>query len=483
MTDGVRMRAAVVSGGVLCAALTLLSCLLPAAARAEVGGLDPAFGEGGITTTPLDLAARQGYAEIGVGPDGSPVVGEGGGYRGFLVRFDPDGSLDTIFGEGGKLLLSPENRTVERITGGVKERHFRPRDLVVDGQGRLLVFGSESDARRSFYPGTIMAEKVLESRAVVLRLTPEGEPDPSFGDGRGFVRSAFGLRTEFPVGFPSVATVAGGVDSRDRPVLIAGVATTVGGCYAKGHLGTLPRAVVRLTESGRIDRSFAGGDGVAPITGSTSFPGLGIDAADRPVAGVGSLVHPEPECRRGTTLIRLRANGARMRRFGPRGTRAFRRVRLAFAAPSGAVVLASRHRRTLRVARVGLSGRPDKRFGTDGTARVRLPVAFGNHVWPVAADAQGRILLAGFLGRGEPFRGERGPKHSFLVVARLLPDGRMDPSFGDGGWIIGRVPEPLAVTSTAATLDPQGRLLLAATVTAPDQEQGGYLLARYLLGP
>jgi hypothetical protein len=101
----------------------------------------------------------------------------------------------------------------------------------------------------------------------------------------------------------------------------------------------------------------------------------------------------------------------------------------------------------------------------------------------VAADAEGRILIAGFLGRDEPYLDAKGPKHPSLAVARLLPDGRMDPSFGEGGWIITGAPEPLEVTSTAATLDPQGRLLLAATVTAPDQTEGGYLLARYLLGP
>jgi uncharacterized delta-60 repeat protein len=465
---------------VACAALALLACAMPAAARAGVGGLDPAFGAGGFATTALNLAAKEGRVELGAAPDGSAAVGE---VAGFTVRFGPEGSPDATFGESGRLRLVQ----APVFEGGAEDegRRFFPGDVVVDSEGRLLVFGQETDTRRAIPLGTITGELAPESWAVVLRFTPQGKPDPTFGEGRGFIRSGFGLRSRFSRRLPMVTALAGSVDSRDRPVLVAGVTEVFGGCYAKGgQLRMYPRAVVRLTEAGQTDRSFGGGDGLAPIIGFTEFPGLGIDGRDRPVVGVGSLVQPEPECRGGTTLIRLREDGRRMRGFGPRGTQAFKRADLSFVAHSGAIVLADQHRRTLRVTRLRPSGDLDAGFGRAGTAGVRLPLAVGNHVSPVAADAQGRVLLAGFLGRDEPFSGpKKGPKHPSLAVARLLPDGRMDPSFGEGGWIITAVPEPLEVTSTAAALDPQGRLLLTASVTAPDEDQGGYLLARYLLGP
>jgi uncharacterized delta-60 repeat protein len=464
---------------VACAALALLTCAMPSVAQAGVGGLDPAFGAGGFATTPLDLAATGGHVELGVAPDGSAVVVPG--ISGFTVRFGPEGLPDATFGEGGKLPLGQ----APVIEGGAEgERQFFTQKVVVDSEGRLLVFGEVTDARRSVYGGTITGESALESWAVVLRLTPQGRPDPTFGEGKGFIRSGLGLRSQFSRRLPMVGALVGSVDSRDRPVLVAGVTAVFGGCYAKGgQLILFPRAVVRLTEAGRIDHSFGGGDGLAPITGFTSFPGLGIDDRDRPVIGVGSLVQPEPECRRGTTLIRLREDGQRMRGFGPRGTQAFRRSHLAFVAHSGAIFLAYQHRRALRITRLRPSGDLDTGFGRGGTAAVRLPVAVGNHVRPVAADAEGRVLLAGFLGRDSPLPSAKGPKHPSFAVARLLPDGRMDPSFGEGGWIITAVPEPLEVTSTAAALDPQGRLLLAATVTTSEQAEGGYFLARYLLGP
>jgi hypothetical protein len=101
-----------------------------------------------------------------------------------------------------------------------------------------------------------------------------------------------------------------------------------------------------------------------------------------------------------------------------------------------------------------------------------LPGGNDSHVGPVAVDTRGRIILAGYIGE----------KHSSLVVGRLLPDGRQDENFGEGGWIITPVPDSFEVKSTAATIDPQGRLLVAAGVTAQGQHENGYLLARFLLG-
>jgi len=473
------MRAvAVLAVGVLCTALTL-TCLDPPGARAGVGGRDPAFGAGGLVSTPLDTASRS-RVELGVGPDGSAMVGDPAGY---LLRFGPDGAPDTAFGAGGKFILGRDP-----LSEGVEERALHPSNFVVDGAGRLLIFGGESDSRRGYRVPNSSATTgepltALESRAVALRFTEEGEPDPTFGSGSGFVRSSFGLRSQFPTDIPLIDALTGMVDSEDRPVLIAGAEAIALGCNA-GGLTSYPRAVVRLTEAGEIDRSFSG-NGVIPLTGSTDSPTLGIDASNRPGVRVGPYLRPELNCRAGTALVRLRADGQLVRRFGERGSRTFGELlRLALVAPSGAMILTHRDGRTLEVVRIGLSGRRDKRFGHNGTARVRLPVAVGAHVMPVAVDAHGRILLAGFLGSSDPnpLPNSGVPEHPSLAVARLLPDGRMDFAFGERGWIIDRVPEPLEVGSTAATLDPQGRLLIAATVTAPDQSQGGYLLARYLLG-
>ena len=392
---------------------------------------------------------------------------------GKFARFLPDGVSDPHFGTNGRLALSPKT-----ASEGVESLFFAPRAMAVDGHGRVVVFGAEMDASQTFSSGGFYGS-VEASDAVILRLSREGKPDLSFGEGRGFVRGDFGLGSGLRTDIPMVAALAGRVDSRGRPVFIAGVMSFTSGCYGKPGTDYRPRAVVRLTESGRPDSSFGSGDGISLLQGTTSFPGLAIDGDDRPVAGVG----PREECKGGATIYRLRRDGRRLTGFGSDGVRSYKGLSLAFVEPSGAMVLSGRRGQALQVARVRADGSLDAGFGRDGSARVHLPVKVGLHLRPAAVDRDGRILLAGFVGSPDGSPAKRQPKHSSFVVARLLPDGKLDRSFGNRGWIFTRFPRPLEVTSAQATLDPQGRLLVAGSVVKPHQGDGAFAVARYLLVP
>jgi hypothetical protein len=316
-----------------------------------------------------------------------------------------------------------------------------------------------------------------------MRFGPDGRLDPSFGGGRGFVRSSFGLHSILHPGFPSTDATVGGVDSENRPVFVVGGAAIELGCYA-GAVTYYPLGLVRLTEAGQVDRRF-GGDGVAPISGSTGTPALGIDSASRPALGLGHFLRPSVACHPATALARVGANGRPLRGFGSHGIATLKRnLDFDFVTPSGAMVLDHRSGRMLEVVRIGLSGRLDKGFGYRGIARIRLPGA-GAHVRPVGVDGKGRIVLAGVVGKNGafPVQSSKIARPPTLTVGRLLRDGRLDRSLDAGGWILDRVPGTDEVGVNTASLDPQGRLLLAATITAPGQSQGGYLLARFLLGP
>jgi uncharacterized delta-60 repeat protein len=470
----VAARRVVALAAVLAALIVSLS--VPAAPASAAGaGLDPTFGAGGIAMTPLETASRL-SVELGVGPDGSATVGNLSSY---LVRFGPEGEPDPEFGEGGKLSLAPDP-----IAEGMAERSLLPSNFVIDGSGRLVVFGRQSDYRHTYpIPNTSENQTATESEAVVLRFGQEGKLDPAFGEGRGFIRSSFGLRSALHPNTPLTAATVGSVDSKNRPVFVVGVAALELGCQA-GAVTYYPGGVVRLTEEGAVDRSFGRG-GVAPIPGSTGSPGLGIDSAGRPALGLGPYLHPRLDCRAEATLARLRGNGERMGSFGSHGTANLgRNLSFAFVTPAGAMVLSHHSGRTLQVVRVGLSGRPDIGFGDHGTAKVHLPIVAGAHIRPVGVDAKGRVVLAGVVGANGayPALSSKIARPPTLAVGRLLSDGRVDRSFGKGGWIFDRVPGTVDVGVNAASLDRQGRLLLAATVTAPGQSQGGYLLARFLLG-
>jgi uncharacterized delta-60 repeat protein len=462
----------------VCAALALLSCAGGASAQTRVGRLDPGFGTKGRTITQFGIAGEEADVELAITPNGSAVVANAT-FEGAIVRFLPDGSQDGGFGEGGELSLDPET-----AAEGVAERHFFPGAVAVDSRGRILVFGQQADSRQTFL-GPWFSGEIPASWAVVLRFTAEGKPDPGFGEGKGFIRSDFGLASPLETDIPMVGALAGRVDSRDRPVLVAGVSSATSGCYnAHGGIRSRPIAVVRLTESGQPDPTFGGGDGISPIEGTDSFPGLAIDGEDRPVVSAGRIGNPHAECQFGTTLFRLRRDGERMAGFGSDGVRVFKRLNLGVLEPSGAMVLSYRRDQTLDLARLRPDGRRDMGFGRAGMAKVHLPFEFGFHVRPVAVDAKGRVLLAGFIGSPVATDVERLPKRSAFVVARLLPNGELDRGFGKRGWIITSFARPLEVTSAQATLDPKGRLLVAGTVTKQHHRVGGaFLIARYLLGP
>jgi uncharacterized delta-60 repeat protein len=456
---------------VVCCAAALLLVGVPATSAA--GGLDPGFGEGGLSFSPPGTAERAFRPQLDIAPDGSAFTSNGGSS---IVRFAPDGAWDSTFAGSGVLTLD----------GTVGETRFLPQATAVDSKGRLLVFGGEQDYSETAPSGSTEGGELIESEAMVFRFDPDGTLDPTFGEGKGFVRSTFGVRSAYatvgavPVSFPMVGAISGTVDSQDRPVLAVGATEPVGGCYAKGGPGVEVRAVARLNEAGLPDPTFGDG-GVVPTGGTAEFPYLGLIGGNQPIVDVGPTGGREAECRGGSTLIRLDEAGARLGSFGRKGAVQVQAFGLALAEPSGATILARTDRKVLELRRRGPKGRPDRSFGRDGLAKLPLPGARGASVSPVATDPQGRILMAGSIGVQDERGRQKG--RSAIVVGRLLPDGRPDPSFGEGGWIFTRLEPRVELEGIAAALDPSGRLLVSGVTRSSSKALAGYVLARYLLGP
>jgi len=66
------------------------------------GSLDTTFGNGGKVTTSFGNKVNSSASSIAVQTDGKIVVGGRGGSSDVVVRYDSNGSLDTTFGSGGK---------------------------------------------------------------------------------------------------------------------------------------------------------------------------------------------------------------------------------------------------------------------------------------------------------------------------------------------------------------------------------------------
>ena len=100
---------------------------------------------------------------------------------------------------------------------------------------------------------------------------------------------------------------------------------------------------------------------------------------------------------------------------------------------------------------------PDRAFGGDGVERL----VFGGQVFSIAAAVPapgGGIILAGSTAKG-------------WLVARLDARGRLDPTFGSGGWTV--LPWPGSVSAIAVT--PSGDIVLGGS-------QGGGCCVREWVG-
>jgi uncharacterized delta-60 repeat protein len=212
-------------------------------------------------------------------------------------------------------------------------------------------------------------------------------------------------------------------------------------------VAALPAAALAKPRPGSFDRSF-GGDGrvVLNLPGERMVPSAMAVQPDGKIVVVGTVVEPgAPDyVVTGRALaVRFLRDGQLDSSFGAGG---IARHKLALPVsvggvaiqPDGRILLAGQAMRDTgsapaAVIRLLPDGSLDEGFGSGGMALID-PEARGAYLPTarfvrVALQPDGRIVAAGQTDSGDP----HDPTN--LIVARLLPDGQLDPSFnGDGSW-------------------------------------------------
>ncbi len=130
--------------------LFILVCLTAHTVFSQPGSLDKSFGENGFSAT-TDIGYHNAIVQQ---PDGKLVTASSYS-KGGVIRFLPDGTLDSTFGTAGFISF------------------FSGRDLVLLPDNKILVLGSARDETDTV-------------REAVVRLLPNGKADSSFGE-NGFV--------------------------------------------------------------------------------------------------------------------------------------------------------------------------------------------------------------------------------------------------------------------------------------------------------
>ncbi|WP_437318235.1 delta-60 repeat domain-containing protein [Sorangium sp. So ce385] len=204
---------------------------------------------------------------------------------------------------------------------------------------------------------------------------------------------------------------------------------------------------------GYLDRDFGTEGWTVPSMGSPgASAGAALAAGARGAALVAGWVEDGGE--RDLVLLELTADGAVGGLGMMRVTRAGLQEPVAMAVqPDGRILVAARSEEAgssdYLVVRFEADGTIDETFGEDGQALAGVP---GGAAVDMALQLDGRIVVAGNVGEHAASR---------PTLARFLPDGALDPTFGENGVQEVFLGEENAVQSMTVAAD--GKLLVAGT--------------------
>jgi uncharacterized delta-60 repeat protein len=370
------------------------------------GTLDTTFGSGGIVNTPVGVSGQSSFISgLALQSDGKIVaVGEAvcalvthlpdDSFA--VARYNPNGSLDPSFGNGGIVLTN-----VEPIIKNVGSTGFdEALAVAIQADGKIDVTG---------YANTVTGS-LSQRHMALVRYNANGTLDTTFGNKGIVVTQSFGtgdVDNSFALAiYPNTGT------PNDGKIVLAGD-------NVNSQTGqTTGIAVARYTKDGVLDTSFnAGGSipgivfGILPSSGAAQATGAAangvlIQSNGAIVVGGWSAFSTGAE----GTLVRLNANGGLDPTFGTlhTGTVINSGIVNAYAitqVANGDVLLAGNAgipgntaTYDLAVAAYLPDGSPDTTFGS--TAPGITTVGFSNgsmdRALGMASQSDGKILAVGF---------------------------------------------------------------------------------------
>lgn len=405
------------------------------------GTLDSTFGTGGMVTTDFFLGYDAALA-LAVQPDGKLVAAgyaEPPGYpngREFdigLARYNPEGTLDSSFGNGGKV------STELNLGDG------RAYDAAIQPDGKIVAVG---------FNAVHLDPTNVEDFALVRYLS-DGSLDPSFGSG-GIVTSDFFGKDEEG---DAVALQPNG------SIVVAGYVNNVGA--TSGDF-----AVARYLANGSLDVTFGSGGIV-----TTDFANGFDQALDVAIQSDGKIVaagYAGGSTASDFAVARYLTNGTLDTTFGVGG-----KVTTDFSASDnqanalaiqadGKIVLVGYDGNSgagdFALARYNTDGSLDSTFGSAGQVITDF-AGTDDRAYDTAIQPDGKIVIAGY-------------ESSDFALVRYNPNGTLDSSFGSGGKVHTEL--NLYDIAYALAILPDGRIVAAGNGYSPyTTDSANFALARY----
>jgi uncharacterized delta-60 repeat protein len=142
-------------------------------------------------------------------------------------------------------------------------------------------------------------------------------------------------------------------------------------------------------------------------------------------------------------------NGKVALRFAHHGPAGLRDVAIQ---ADGKLVAVGFWRARFAVLRFRRNGALDHTFGGDGKVATRFPN--GARAWAVAIQNDGKIVAAGTAAAS-------GPHLGWFALARYLPDGQLDPTFGGGDGIMQKEFSRRFDECNSVAIQPDGKIVVA----------------------
>jgi uncharacterized delta-60 repeat protein len=413
-------------------------------ARAADGDLDPAFGNGGKVVTDFD-SSNDWLTRIAVQPDGKIVaIGDTHpSHKGALARYNPNGTLDATFGNGGKVITVASVR--ESAAG-----------LLILPDGKIVISGS------------IDLPSSQDTSFALLRYNPDGSLDTTFGNA--------GL----------VTTNVGPDDDQAYRLALQsdGKIVTAGrkgiffypGDQRKGNV-----ALARYNPDGSLDPTFGNGGIVVNDFGQ----GLESYALALMIQPDGRLIIAG-ESSYAFLVARYNSNGTLDTTFGNSGhalanfSNNWDGATDALLQPNGKIVLAgwsifNSPWYSFALARFNSDGSFDQTFGNGGKV---LLMDDGN-LDAVVLQGDGKLVALGTTNGFAAGFPEGGGSSTSIQLLRFNIDGSLDTTFGNGGTVT----TTFSGTAEGAdlVLQADGKLLAGGlTSSDPYFQNSDFALARYL---
>lgn len=322
------------------------------------GSLDTGFGDDGKVVTDMVSGQQEEALAVALQANGKIVVAGYSGPEFAVARYNSDGSLDEDFGDGG------------RIVDGVAGIAYA---VAIQPDGRIVV------------GGRVEPDGSFDGDVQLARFTAEGTPDESFGSG----------------GVIAVPTdIVGDSDAAANIVLLPTGEIVVSGGSSVGGT-TDVTGLARYLPDGSLDTGFGSGGKV--VLDRHVGQGLALQA-DGKLVLVGSVeVAPPPTTLTHFAMMRLHANGDVDDGFGTQGlvtTPLSERGDVALAVTvqgDGKLVAVGisslQTNPNFGIARYRADGTLDDGFGDHGV--LSIDFGFSDVAESVAVQYDGRIVLGG----------------------------------------------------------------------------------------